>query len=313
MREIYYVYFYDKLAFEMRSLNLDQLRALTTVAEQRSFSAAARQLHLTQPAISLQIKTLEERFGVRLIERLGKQAHATEAGRDLIAAAERILGACDEAERLMRRYRDGWLGRVSLGTINTVFSYDLPPVLRRLRKEHPGVELQIINLPTSESVEGILQNRLDIAIITLPVESRQLRITPLRDEQMVAICPRSMGDVPDVVTPAYAATKPLLMEHERAASHGLVTRWLDQARVQASVPMRLGSIEALKSAVAADLGMSIIPEIAARADDPDMVVRPLAPPLPSTIALIEHASKPNQPALAIVRRALLALRERSRR
>ena len=75
----------------MRSLNLDQLRALLEVVEFGSFSAAARRLNLTQPAISLQIRELERRFGVRLIERLGKQAHATAPGRALVEAAQRIF------------------------------------------------------------------------------------------------------------------------------------------------------------------------------------------------------------------------------
>jgi DNA-binding transcriptional LysR family regulator len=293
----------------MRNLNLYQLRAFVTVVEQRGFSAAARRLHLTQPAVSLQIKALEERLGIGLLERLGKKAHPTAAGRELMGAAERIFRACEEAERLMQRYRDGWIGRVSLGTINTAFSYDLPPILRRLRQEHPGLELQIVNLPTMESVDGILENRLDIAIVTLPVEDRQLRITPLRDEQMVAICPAGLQGVPDVVTPAYVATQPLLLEHERAASQGLVTRWLDRAKVHATVPMRLGSIEALKSAVASELGISIIPDIAAHSRNGDFVMRPLDPPLPAPIGLIEHASKPDTLALGIVRAALLSLRE----
>ena len=79
----------------MRSLNLDQLRALLEVVELGSFSAAARRLNLTQPAISLQIRELERRFGVQLIERLGKQAHATVPGRALVEAAQRIFHECE--------------------------------------------------------------------------------------------------------------------------------------------------------------------------------------------------------------------------
>ena len=83
----------------MRSLNLDQLRALVEVIEQRSFSAAARRLNLTQPAVSLQVRELERRFGVQLVERLGRQAHATLPGRELVAVAQRIFRECQDAER----------------------------------------------------------------------------------------------------------------------------------------------------------------------------------------------------------------------
>ena len=107
----------------MRSLNLDQLRALAKVVELGSFSAAARQLNLTQPAVSLQIRELERRFGVQLIERVGKRAHATAPGRDLVEAAQRIFRECELTDAAMRRYRDGWIGRVHIGTTNTTLMY----------------------------------------------------------------------------------------------------------------------------------------------------------------------------------------------
>src|SRR6195256_6980948 len=123
----------------MRSLNLDQLRALLEVVESGSFSAAARRLNLTQPAISLQIRELERRFGVRLIERLGKQAHATVPGRELVEAAQRILRECNHVDAAMRRFREGWTGRVHVGTTLTAMIYRLPPILRGWRLGDPGM------------------------------------------------------------------------------------------------------------------------------------------------------------------------------
>ena len=153
----------------MRSLNLDQLRALLEVVERGSFSAAARHLNLTQPAISLQIRELERRFGVQLIERLGKQAHATVPGQALVEAARRIFHACENADALMRRFCDGWIGHVRVGTTLSAMTYRLPPLLRRLRLDHPGVELVVSNAPTPKSIEGILQNKIDLALVNLPV------------------------------------------------------------------------------------------------------------------------------------------------
>src|SRR5579862_3526283 len=137
----------------MRSLNLDQLRALTEVVALGSFSAAARRLNLTQPAISLQIRELEARWGLRLIERVGKKALATAPGRELIEHARRIARECDLAESAMRGLRDGWLGRVRIGATLTALLYDLPPVLRQLRRDHPKIELAINNWSTPDSIE----------------------------------------------------------------------------------------------------------------------------------------------------------------
>lgn len=294
----------------MRGLNLDQLRTLQAVVESGSFSAAARRLHLSQPAVSVQIRELERRFGVKLIERLGKQAHATPPGRQLLEAAEHIFSACDGAEAVMRQYREGWVGRARIGTTLTAQMYMLPPVLRRLVRDQPGVDLHVRNLPTRESVEAILQNEVDLAIVTMPVDKAQLKIMPLLSEPMVAIHPSGARGLPDKVTPEYVLRQPLLLEHTRAGVHDLVMQWLSGHDAAPRVRMRLGTIEAVKSAVASNLGMSIVPQMATSRHESDIVVRPLHPPLIRTLALIEHRSKPNEPAIEIVRNALLGLRGR---
>jgi DNA-binding transcriptional LysR family regulator len=291
----------------MRSLNLDQLRALLEVVERGSFSAAARHLNLTQPAISLQIRELERRFGVQLIERLGKQAHATVPGNELVEAARRIFHECEDVDAAMRRFCDGWIGHVRVGTTLAAMTYRLPPILRRLRLDYPGVELVVTNGPTPKSVEGILQNKIDLALVNLPVEDKQLRITPLCAESMVAILPPDTQDVPEEITRDYVARQALMLEQPSSSAYPLVLGWL-AGQTSPRPPMPLGTIEALKSAVRSNLGMAIVPEVAIAQHTSDFVVRTLQPPLTRTLALIEHRNKPNEPALDIVRGALLALR-----
>jgi DNA-binding transcriptional LysR family regulator len=292
----------------MRSLNLDQLRTLSEVVRHGSFSAAARRLNLTQPAVSLQVRELERRFGVRLIERLGKHAHATAPGRDLVEAARRIFRECDLADTAMRRFLDGSVGRVHVGTTLTALTYRLPPILRRLRLNHPGIDLHVTQMPTRDSVESVIQNRINFALVTLPVEGSRLQITSLRSEALVAIFSAGARDVPDEVTPDYVARQPLLMEHAAGAVRALVTGWLAGQAPLPRTTMHLGTIEALKAAVAADLGMSIVPEVAVAGRTPGIIVRPLRPRLPCTLALIERDDRPTEPAFEIVRNALLALR-----
>lgn len=292
----------------MRSLNLDQLRALTDVAEFGSFSAAARRLNLTQPAISLQIRELEARWGLRLIERTGKKAHATEAGRELIEHARRIARECEAAEATMRGLRDGWLGRVHISCTLTALMYDLPPVLRRLRTDHPRIELMVTNMSTRDSIEQVIQGTVDLALVTLPVKSALLRATPLRAQTCVAILPASTRDVPDEVTPEYAARQPLVLEHDRGAVHALVMRWLSKRLPLVRQPMHVGIIEAAKQAVASGLGMSIVPDVAVAALDREIIVRPLRPAVPCPLGLIERRKRSTGPALEIVRDALLSLR-----
>jgi DNA-binding transcriptional LysR family regulator len=292
----------------MRSLNLDQLRALTEVAALGSFSAAARRLNLTQPAISLQIRELEARWGLRLIERLGKKTQATAPGLQLIEHARRIASECEAAESAMRGLREGWLGRVRIGSTLTALMYDLPPILRRLRMDHPKIELVVTNMSTRDAVEKLVQNTIDYALVTLPIKSAMLKATALRPQVCVAILPATTRDIPDEITPAYVARQPLVLEHDRGAVHALVTHWLSKHLPLARPPMYVGIIEAAKQAVASGLGMSIVPDVAVAEPIAEIVVRPLRPAIPCTLGLAERRHKPSEPAFEIVRTALLALR-----
>src|SRR5437588_661573 len=125
----------------MRSLNLDQLRAFVEVVERGSFTAAAKELNLSQPAISHQVQELEKLFKIDLVERLGKRAHLTPAGEQLIEHARRLLDEDARTRTAMRRYDGDWGGRIRIGTSATVLMYALPPVLRKLATEHPQMEL----------------------------------------------------------------------------------------------------------------------------------------------------------------------------
>jgi len=100
----------------MRSFNLDQLRTFLEVVEIGSFSGAARRLNLTQPAVSSQIRELEARCGIQLIDRVGKQVQTTAAGMDLVEHARRIMRECESMDLAMHRFHDGWQGRVHIGT-----------------------------------------------------------------------------------------------------------------------------------------------------------------------------------------------------
>jgi DNA-binding transcriptional LysR family regulator len=293
---------------EMRSLNLDQLRALEAVLETGSFSAAARKLHLSQPAISSQIKELERRFGVRLVERLGKHAHATPPGRDLLALAQRIFKECDDADDKMRRYRDGWMGRVRIGAPTTTLINLLSPILRTLLREHPTIHLEVKSSATRNSVTSVLRNDMDLAVVTLPIDKAQLIVTPLFSEPLVAVFPKDASDLPSAVTPAFVATQSLLLEHPHAAVRERVLSWLAAQDIAPTVAMELGTVETLISAVASNLGMTIVPESSFTEPEPRVVLRPLQPPLQRTLALIEHQSKHEDQALHIVRDAVLKLR-----
>jgi DNA-binding transcriptional LysR family regulator len=294
----------------MRNLNLDQLRSLIEVAEQGSFTKAAKRLHLTQPAISQQIRELERRCGLQLVERVGKVALATPAGRELIVRGRRIMADAEHALVAVRHHKQGAAGRVHIGTGPTALVYLLPPALRKLRDAHPGIEIVVTSGTTHSIAEGLLSNILDIGFTALPVEAKELEVVPVRTDPMVAILPATELAIPDKVTPNDVATRALILEYQRVPHRQLSRAWLQTGGVVVRPAMEFDSIEAIKSAVAAGLGMAIIPGPAMSHAPPvnSIVVRPLDPPLVRTLGLVRRKGRAETPALKLVRQAMMALR-----
>ncbi|EWY37730.1 hypothetical protein N825_09115 [Skermanella stibiiresistens SB22] len=293
----------------MRNLSLDQLATLVEVLEGGSFSAAARRLNLSQPAVSQQIRELEARVGVQLVERLGKRAFATHAGAELVEHARVLARDAGLALAAMRRHREGWLGRVRIGTGATYLAYFFTPILRRLRDAHPNIELEITVGTTQSIVESMLRNEIDIGAVTLPVDERVFDVTYIRSDPMQAVLPTSYEGVPDMVTAEYMMGQPLILEYAKATTGRMVREWLTGAGAPPRPAMELDMIEAIKSIVAAGLGASILPfESVMRRPMPEgMMTRPLSPPIPRRLGLIQRRDKEADRALGLVRAELLGL------
>src|SRR5262245_48276500 len=297
----------------MRNLNLDQLQALREVVGLGSFSAAALKLRLTQPAVSLQIRELEKRLGVQLVERMGKRAYATAAGEELIAHARRLAQDADEALAAMRRHREGWLGRVRLGTSVAVCTYLLPPVLARLRREYPKLEVDIAIGTTENVVSRILANDLDIGVVTMPVkEHAALEIEPLREDPMMAFFPGNERNLPRQVTPQYLAGRNLILNQRLSQTYRIIAQWFLSADIELRPIMELGNTEAIKTLVAAGVGVGILPLerkqgilVYGRTQ-----VRPLQPALMRQLGIVRHREKPLETGLKIAYEALLTLAKR---
>ena len=300
----------------MRSLNLDQLRALDEVVRLGSFSAAARKLNLSQPAVSLQIRELEGRVGVRLVERMGKRAYATEAGRVLIEHGGRIAAEAERALVNMRRHREGWLGRVRIGTSFVILNYLLPPILKRLREAHPDLEIGVSLGSSAQKVEQLLRNEIDLGIVALPVNDPHLAVTVLRHDRMVGVLPPK-ASAPKRLKPADFARWPLILDAPGSRMGRIVRDWLAAGEGAPRPAMEIGDIHAIKTLVAAGVGASILPmdALGFEAKRGEIAIRPLAPPARYSIGLVQRRDKPDDPALALTRAALMTLgdaRPRSR-
>jgi len=294
----------------MRNLNLDHLRALMTVVELGSFSAAARRLNLTQPAISAQIRELEQRVGVRLIERVGKTARATAAGMDMLSHAETLLAGADRALAAMRAHQAAQSGRVHVATGPTALRYLMPPVVLRLRETHPDIELVLTTGTTQEIVERVLANTADLGLTSLPVNDEKFVVARVRTDEMLAIFPATEEDIPDTVSIQEIARRQLILEYQRGSQLTPSRAWLQAAGIDAKPTLQFDSIEDIKNAVSAGHGMAIVPAPAMTHAPPTnmIVARSLDPPLKRTLGLIRRRDKPEDPMLRAVSGAIMTLR-----
>jgi DNA-binding transcriptional LysR family regulator len=295
----------------MRSLNLDQLRAFVEVVERGSFTAAAKELNLSQPAVTHQVHELEKRFKVPLIERLGKRAYLTQAGERLIEHARQLLDEDARAHSSMRRFDKEWGGRVRIGTSATVLMYALPPILQKLKTDHPQLEIHLKAGLTKTTLKLLKVNTLDLGLCALPVEDQAFETVGLFDDDLVAILPAALGQIPKKVTPAFLAKCPLILGNEESALRQSVTEWLARAGTPPKPVMTFDNVEAIKSLVAVGLGASVVPSLCLSDGHVPMrntVVAQLSPRVGRRIGLVKLRGKRPTSAMQLVSAALMTLR-----
>lgn len=295
--------------FGLGTLDLDHLRAFADVIELGSFSAAAQRAGLTQPAISLQIRQLETRLGVKLIERVGRRARPTAAGTELLDHAARIDNLVSQALAEMARHATGQLGRIRLGTGATACIYLLPPVLRELRRRFPALDITVSTGNSPDVVAAVEENRLDLGLVTLPASGRMLEVTPLIEDEFVAIAPLQTTPLPARPAPADLAALPLILYEPGGNTRRLVDGWFAGAGVTLRPVMSLGSVEAIKELVGAGLGCAVLPRLSIRQEEARgmLQVRSLSPPLHRSLALVLRQDKPLRRELREMIAALRAL------
>ncbi|MBX2833313.1 MAG: LysR family transcriptional regulator [Rhodospirillales bacterium] len=291
----------------MRALNLDQLHAFADVVALGSFSAAADKLNLSQPAISQQVRQLESKMGVKLIERVGKRAEATPAGQALLAHMGGIDASIRTAMDAVASFSSGAAGQVRIGTGATACIYFLPAILEQLQRSFPKLEIMVRTGNASDIVRAIEDNQLDIGLVTMPCSGRSLSVTPIMPDPFVAIFPAD-AEVGDIIRPQDFEAMPLVLYERGGLTRTLVDDWLRSAGVTGHSVMELGSVEAIRELVGAGIGATILPEMGARPDRTQFPIktRPLTPALARELALVMRRDKTLTPGLKAVCNSLKA-------
>jgi len=279
-------------------MNLQQLRYLVAVADQRHFGHAADACFVSQPTLSMQLKKLEGELGVDLIERNPRNVLLTPTGEQVVERARRILADVDGIVDAARDLSDPMGGTVRIGIFPTLGPYLLPHVMPSVRDQFPKLEVLLVEEKTEELLRQLEAGQLDAAVLALPVHHSDLHEEPLFDEEFVLAVP---ADHPLAATSGPAPTSVLADERLLLLEEGhcLRDQALDVCRLAGAAErnnFRATSLETLRQMVAAGVGITLLPRLAVSPPVPasDAIrLRQLTDPVPSRrIAILWRNTNP---------------------
>ena len=240
-------------------LGFSQLRAFEAVTRTGSFTKAAERLHVTIPAVSLQIRQLEREHGVRLFDRLGRRVRLTPAGEALRQYADRIFTLAHDAERALQGADDFRGTRLRVAATPTTAGYYLAPFWKRLRRRYPGLQLEVSVHNTRTVRQRLLAFEDDLGMVGGAAEDGPLIVRPFARDIMVAIVsPEHPWARRKSVTLQALGREPLILREPGSAGRDRLERSLRTAGIEPRAVMEMTSTEAIKQAVEANGGVGIL-------------------------------------------------------
>jgi LysR family transcriptional regulator, transcriptional activator of the cysJI operon len=243
----------------MPQLENFRLKVFRAVAEHLSFRKAAEQLFISQPAVTLQIKALENELGVRLFDRAAGRISLTPQGAVLAEYAKRIASLVSEAEQKLGLLDDKISGELALGVSTTIAQYVLPKLIGAFLEEHPHVQFSLLSGNTDHVVRCLLDGKIALGLIEGPARTHGLRTEPFMEDELVLIAPRNWQHEHLSADQFRACT--LLLREQGSGSRRVVEMALEKAKFKLKSfrnVMNLDSSEAIKSAVEAGLGVGFV-------------------------------------------------------
>ena len=298
----------------MNNLTLRQLRYFEALARNGHFGRAAEACAVSQPALSLQIRDLEESLGAALFERSPRQVRLTRFGEEFAPRVREILRAVDELTDVARASQSWLSGRLRIGVIPTVAPYLLPTIVGNLNRLHPGLDIHVRETQTAKLLRELSEGRLDTAIVALPVSEPALTEVPLFVEEFLLVRPAEDATKPVPNADMLKEMRLLLLEE----GHCFRDQALAFCNMASSLPREVlegSSLSTLVQMVGAGIGVTFIPEMAAVVETRSAAVSlaRFADPQPRrTIGMIWRRTSPLagqlQHIAEVVRQAAEALR-----
>jgi DNA-binding transcriptional LysR family regulator len=242
-------------------VEIRQLRAFVAIAESGTFTAGALRVHVTQAAISMQIRQLETEIGAKVFVRAPRHVILTEAGEQLLRRARHILREHDAALDEIAELAGAERGRLRIGSASAmVLTEQLPSILKDLRKQHPAADIAVTSGTSEVLVDQILAGEVDVAFVSLPVDMRGIKTERLSEDQLVAIAsPRHKLAKQRTISAYTLAGERLILGERGGNTRRLIDQFFAQAGVTLRVAMELSRQQAIKRMVEEDMGVGIVP------------------------------------------------------
>jgi DNA-binding transcriptional LysR family regulator len=239
-----------------------RLQVFHTVARLLSFTKAAETLHMTQPAVTFQVRQLEEYFNTRLFDRTHNRISLTEAGARVYQYADRIFELYSEMENAVREMTGEISGSLTIGASTTIAEYMLPALLGDFRNQYPDVSIHLKVSNTDGIVSMVENNTIDLGVVEAPVSNKNLVVDKCRDDRLVAIVPpKHELAARDSIRMEELLQHPFICREEGSGTREVISEYIcktDECRQTMQIAMELGSPEAVKGAVEAGMGISVV-------------------------------------------------------
>lgn len=241
-------------------MNLHLLKIYVCAVEENSFTKAAEQLGISQPAVSKAVRELEAQLDTLLLERQGKYFKPNEAGQVLFDYGKSLFAMEREASEVLRAFKNLERGRLIVGASTTVASYWLAPYLKKFSDKYPGIEVQVLGANTENVAQLLLDCKVDVALVEGEVVDERIETRLWRTEEMVAIAP----SLENSARKRELEQQMWILREQGSGSRNVAEQLLQNMGIQAQRTLEMNSNEAIIQAVAAGCGVGIVPKITAR-------------------------------------------------
>ncbi|WP_350286406.1 LysR substrate-binding domain-containing protein [uncultured Croceitalea sp.] len=238
---------------------LNQLRIFLKVAELQSVTKASEELHLTQPAISIQLKKFQDQFEIPLTEIIGRRLYVTDFGKDIARACERILDEVHNIKYKAEAYKGQLVGQLKISVVSTA-KYVIPYFISDFLRQHPAIDLQIDVTNKAQVIQSLEQNQVDLASVSVLPRDLNVNSIELMSNQLYLVVGRSLIGK-EKNKKDFLKQVPLIFREKGSATRAAMEEYLFKQKVVIGKKIELTSNEAVKQAVIAGLGCSIMPII----------------------------------------------------